>query len=140
MRPCALQTDLPGLRAAVRKAFGKQPLSKAVILDKDVILAGDDGSKWLLYGLGGATMISWIGGLAQGWPLLSMMRYGDDLMMMSFMGIGLCLVLVIGGVLIVALRSHNDSKLPPEGAEEVIVAELEAERRRRRRQRRRRRD
>eukprot|EP01056_Protomagalhaensia_sp_Gyna25_P005112 Protomagalhaensia_sp_Gyna_25__5111@NODE_590_length_3048_cov_265_155201_g457_i0_p3_GENE_NODE_590_length_3048_cov_265_155201_g457_i0NODE_590_length_3048_cov_265_155201_g457_i0_p3_ORF_typecomplete_len141_score24_28ATP1G1_PLM_MAT8/PF02038_16/0_35_NODE_590_length_3048_cov_265_155201_g457_i012751697 len=138
MRPCSLQVDIPSLRAAVRKALGKPLLSKKAFKpDIDVILAQDSGSKWLLYGLGGATMISWIGGLAQGWPLLSMMRYGDDLMMLAFMGMGFALVLVVGGFLIVALRSENDSRLPPEGAEEIMVAELEAERRRRRRRRRR---
>eukprot|EP01053_Blabericola_migrator_P008633 Blabericola_migrator_1__8632@NODE_4524_length_1106_cov_204_887392_g2802_i0_p1_GENE_NODE_4524_length_1106_cov_204_887392_g2802_i0NODE_4524_length_1106_cov_204_887392_g2802_i0_p1_ORF_typecomplete_len167_score23_09_NODE_4524_length_1106_cov_204_887392_g2802_i047547 len=98
------------------------------------------GEKWLMYGLGGAAMVNWIGGMAQGWPMISMMRFGDDLMMLSFMGIALTLVLVIGGIIMFAMKPEDDSLLPPDGAEEMIAAELDDrdERRRRRRRDRRR--
>lgn len=75
--------------------------------------------------------------MAQGWPQLAMMQYGDDLMMLSLIGMGVTIVGVAGGLAILALRSDEDSTLPPEGLEELILAELETRHSRRRRRRRR---
>eukprot|EP01054_Gregarina_sp_Poly1_P001475 Gregarina_sp_Poly_1__1474@NODE_136_length_13140_cov_67_629236_g121_i0_p10_GENE_NODE_136_length_13140_cov_67_629236_g121_i0NODE_136_length_13140_cov_67_629236_g121_i0_p10_ORF_typecomplete_len153_score17_17DUF3149/PF11346_8/0_34_NODE_136_length_13140_cov_67_629236_g121_i01142011878 len=104
-----------------------------LILKEPALTSVHGNPKWMMFGLAGAAATGWIGGIAQGWPLLSLMRYGDEFMLMSLMGIGFTLVVVASGVAMTAAKSGDDSLLPPEGVEEMVVAELENRRERKRR-------
>eukprot|EP01054_Gregarina_sp_Poly1_P000287 Gregarina_sp_Poly_1__286@NODE_1070_length_5185_cov_83_065260_g743_i0_p5_GENE_NODE_1070_length_5185_cov_83_065260_g743_i0NODE_1070_length_5185_cov_83_065260_g743_i0_p5_ORF_typecomplete_len108_score10_19VirB8/PF04335_13/0_1_NODE_1070_length_5185_cov_83_065260_g743_i08021125 len=65
------------------------------------------GTDWMMLGLTGATLANHIGGMIQGYPLLTAMLYGDMLMYFALMGVGLALVAAISAVAIVGMKRTN---------------------------------
>eukprot|EP01054_Gregarina_sp_Poly1_P000131 Gregarina_sp_Poly_1__130@NODE_102_length_14381_cov_59_883820_g89_i0_p14_GENE_NODE_102_length_14381_cov_59_883820_g89_i0NODE_102_length_14381_cov_59_883820_g89_i0_p14_ORF_typecomplete_len108_score9_15Formdeh_trans/PF09163_11/5e03Formdeh_trans/PF09163_11/0_15DUF1593/PF07632_11/0_14COX14/PF14880_6/4_7e02COX14/PF14880_6/0_83_NODE_102_length_14381_cov_59_883820_g89_i01264412967 len=63
---------------------------------------------WVTLGLTGATLAGHAGGMIHGYPMLNVMRYGDTLMFLSLMGVGLTVVSVICTMVIVGLKRKDE--------------------------------
>lgn len=73
-----------------------------------VSTAGGNGGQWALASVLGLSAIgSSVGGMVMGYPAMNMVAQQDAFMMMGVLGVGFVMILMIGIIAVVALRSQS---------------------------------